>query len=100
MEIRITGHRIFAALILLAVFPASSPARDKVTPKYGFEAEVVEGERRTPDLFSKITQNQQTLNAVIYSRKNFNDFHEKESRSRPLYLEEIVKRKGGSDKKR
>jgi hypothetical protein len=52
-----------------------------------FEAEIIDGERKRPDLFLQIGTQKQTMEAVIYSRKDFNDFHKGDAGKRPSYID-------------
>lgn len=50
-----------------------------------FEAEIIEGERKTPTLFLQIGLEKPTMDAVLYQRKDFNDFHIVTKERRPSY---------------
>ena len=50
-----------------------------------FEAELIEGERKSPDLFLQLQSGTPNLDAIMFQRTNFNDFHNIEKRRRPLY---------------
>ncbi len=50
-----------------------------------FEAEVIEGERKTPNLFLQLEIDSPSLDSVMYKRRNFNDFHLVEVDRKPLY---------------
>ena len=50
-----------------------------------FEAEVIEGERKIPNLFLQMEIETPNLDAVMFRRKNFNDFHVVEVDRKPLY---------------
>jgi hypothetical protein len=52
-----------------------------------FDADVIEGEKSNPDLFIQLGNQQPSLQAVIYGRKNFNEFQQHESPWRPVYRE-------------
>lgn len=52
-----------------------------------FEADVIEGERKTPDLFIQLSMEKAKTESVIFDRKNFNDFHAIDSRKRSKYQE-------------
>jgi hypothetical protein len=56
-----------------------------------FEGDVIEGQRRRPDLFLQTETQNLTLDAILYLRKDFNDFHSVERLRRPGYFE---RRKG------
>ncbi|MBU6375281.1 MAG: hypothetical protein KGQ59_04745 [Bdellovibrionales bacterium] len=48
-----------------------------------FEADVIEGEKRRPDLFIQMESTPESLDSILYSRKDFNDFHEMDRKWRP-----------------
>lgn len=50
-----------------------------------FEAELIEGERKSPDLFLQLQSGTPNLDAILFQRTNFNDFHNVEKKRRPLY---------------
>ena len=50
-----------------------------------FEAEVIEGERKTPNLFLQLEMETPNLDTVMYQRKNFNDFFQVELERKPSY---------------
>jgi hypothetical protein len=50
-----------------------------------FEAELIEGERKSPDLFLQLQSGTPNLDAILFQRTNFNDFHNVEKHRRPLY---------------
>ncbi|HPI39966.1 MAG TPA: hypothetical protein PLJ21_04130 [Pseudobdellovibrionaceae bacterium] len=50
-----------------------------------FEAEIIEGERKTPTLFLQIGLEKPTMDTVLYQRKDFNDFHGVTKDRRPSY---------------
>ena len=52
-----------------------------------FEADVIEGEKKRPDIFVEMGNQKQTMDSVIYRRKDFNDFHRSDRRWRPAYIE-------------
>jgi hypothetical protein len=56
--------------------------KDEV-PLMDFEGDTIEGKRKAPDLFS-LTENQRlSPDAILFLRKDFNEFHDKESKQRP-----------------
>lgn len=65
-------------------------------PVLDFSADVIEGEKRKPDLFLQSGGAATSLDAVIYSREDFNDFHEKDSKWRPRVWRGSEKRKARS----
>ncbi len=57
-----------------------------------FEAEVIEGEKKAPELFLQLDTENTELGAVLYDRKTFNDFHANDRNRRPrLSSPKIVK---------
>ena len=48
-----------------------------------FEADVIEGEKKAPDLFLQMDTDAADLSAVLYDRSNFNDFHRMDRQYRP-----------------
>lgn len=50
-----------------------------------FETEVIEGQRKAPQLFLQMDVGTPDLDAVMYLRSNFNDFHAVERNRKPLY---------------
>ncbi len=60
--------------------------KSQANPKVlDFEADVIEGERKLPSLFLQMEIETPNLDAVIYRRKNFNEFHVLEVDRKPLY---------------
>lgn len=51
-----------------------------------FEADVVEGEKRRPDLFLQSNIEDLSLDNILYVRKDFNDFHSVDSKRRPRHF--------------
>ena len=51
-----------------------------------FEGEVIEGERRRPDLFLQISIDNIKFDSLIYSRDDFNDYLEVDRKSRTRFL--------------
>lgn len=65
---------------------ASPETTTESTPKViDFEAEIIEGERKTPTLFLQIGLEKPTMDTVLYQRKDFNDFHAVTKGRRPTY---------------
>src|SRR4051812_17504597 len=64
--------------------PAASPGKDNVLD---FEADLIQGERRRPDLFVQLGSEQQSMESVLYARKDFNDFHRVDKLWRPSFVE-------------
>lgn len=51
-----------------------------------FEGEVIEGERRRPDLFLQMSIDNVKFDSLIYQRDDFNDYLEVDRKSRTRYL--------------
>lgn len=51
-----------------------------------FEGEVIEGERRRPDLFLQISIDNVKFDSLIYNRDDFNDYLEVDRKSRTRFL--------------
>lgn len=50
-----------------------------------FEGDVIEGERKSPNLFLQMAVDTPNLDVLLYQRKDFNDFHNLEKNRRPIY---------------
>jgi hypothetical protein len=50
-----------------------------------FEADIIEGERKNPQLFLQLGSTTPDLNTVLYMREDFNDFHNIEKKRKPRY---------------
>jgi len=48
-----------------------------------FEGDVIEGQKKTPEIFLQTEVERPTLDTVLYQRRHFNDFHKNDSRQRP-----------------
>ena len=51
-----------------------------------FEGEVIEGERRRPDLFLQMSIDNVKFDSLIYNRDDFNDYLEVDRKSRTRFL--------------
>jgi hypothetical protein len=67
-----------------------APSKPKSTV-LDFEADVIEGEKRKPDLFIQMEGSIESMDSVLYSRDDFNDYHELDRKWRP----KIRRLKGG-----
>ncbi|MFL5813141.1 MAG: hypothetical protein ACJ763_06150 [Bdellovibrionia bacterium] len=87
-----------ALLAAVSIFPvhAADKAPQKRAPGpssriapsvLNFDADVIEGEKSNPDLFIQLGNQQPSLQAVIYGRKNFNEFQKHEAPWKPVYRE-------------
>lgn len=80
--------------------PSAAPAtpsnlKTELSPKKGkdnvgaildFEGEVIEGERRRPDLFLQISIDNVKFDSLIYNRDDFNDYLEVDRKSRNKFF--------------
>lgn len=51
-----------------------------------FEGEVIEGERKKPEVFLQVSTKELDFGSLVYLRKNFNDYLEMDRRSRTRYF--------------
>lgn len=65
---------------------SKKPAKDNVGAILDFEGEVIEGERRRPDLFLQISIDNIKFDSLIYNRDDFNDYLEVDRKSRTRFL--------------
>lgn len=70
-------------LVALSALPALAKEKDHVLD---FEGEVIEGERKRPDLFLQMTTTDLNNGDLIYIREDFNDFLEVDKNIRPQYF--------------
>ncbi|MBL7545483.1 MAG: hypothetical protein JNL11_16815 [Bdellovibrionaceae bacterium] len=61
-------------------------AKENVGAILDFEGEVIEGERRRPDLFLQISIDNIKFDSLIYNRDDFNDYLEVDRKSRTRFL--------------
>ncbi len=61
-------------------------AKDSVGAILDFEGEVIEGERRRPDLFLQISIDNVKFDSLIYNRDDFNDYLEVDRKSRNKFF--------------
>lgn len=64
----------------------SKKQKDNVGAILDFEGEVIEGERRRPDLFLQISIDNIKFDSLIYNRDDFNDYLEVDRKSRTRFL--------------
>lgn len=69
---------LFVGSVLVATaFGAEKPVLD-------FEADVIEGEKRKPDLFIQLEgRATNSMDSILYSRDDFNDYQEIDRKWRP-----------------
>lgn len=88
--------RIMALLALgLASVALGAEKRGNVID---FDADVIQGERRKPEIFIQVGKERTNLESVIYGRNDFNDFATVDRVWRPTYYE--VPRASGLREKR
>lgn len=63
----------------------SGARKNQVTTVLDFEAEIIEGERKMPSIFFQMEIDTPSLDAVMFRRKTFNDFHQMDLERRPAY---------------
>ena len=91
---------VIAALIALTASPALAqddtflPSAQPVAPPAAkapgsrpevldFEGDVIEGQKKAPELFLQLDVEKADLSSVLYDRRDFNDFHAVDSKRRP-----------------
>jgi hypothetical protein len=52
-----------------------------------FEGDVIEGQKKAPELFLQLDVEKADLSSVLYDRRDFNDFHTVDSKRRPKFSE-------------
>lgn len=60
-----------------------SPDKAEKSGVLNFEAELIEGQKKTPEIFLQTEVQKPSLESVLYQRKDFNDFHAVDSKLRP-----------------
>lgn len=100
-QLRMLFKRLGFAFLLVNLLPASPIAAPKKKspmekPKQevkakpntlDFEADVIEGQRKAPELFLQTEVQKPSLDSVLFQRKDFNDFHAADSIRRPRLAE-------------
>ncbi len=72
----------FLAILLLLAHSGLARAEEKAAV-LNFEGEVIEGQKKTPEIFLQTEVQKPSLESVLYQRKDFNDFHAVDSKQRP-----------------
>ena len=72
---------ILILIILCSPFAFSNETESNVL---NFEADVIEGERKNPNVFIQLDIGTPNLDTVLFQRSNFNDFHAQDKNRRPL----------------
>jgi hypothetical protein len=86
---------LLLSVSLLLVRSASAAGPDKAAKEkapersnvLNFDADVIQGERKRPDLFIQLGGATTNMEAVLYGRQNFNDFHAVDQVLRPSFYE-------------
>ena len=73
---------LLLALILMG--SVKSFANESEANVLNFEADVIEGERKNPNVFIQLDVGTPNLDTVLFQRSNFNDFHAQDKNRRPL----------------
>lgn len=82
---------ILAVLGMLALFPLPvgvteiSAAEGEPAVTLDFEGELIEGEKKGPDLLYQTENMQMQLDDILYTRSDFNDIHSSDSKKRPRF---------------
>lgn len=71
--------------LLFTIISFSASAEQKKPEVLDFEADVIEGQKKTLDLFLQLDVEKADLSSVLYDRSNFNDFHRADSNRRPKF---------------
>jgi hypothetical protein len=68
-----------------------------VNPKtIDFEGDVIEGQKKAPDLFLQVEDQKLNLDSVLYLRQDFNDFHAVDSKQRPRVADPTKSKSGAA----
>ena len=68
---------------ILMLIGSSVWAADKKSDVLDFDADVIEGQKKAPEIFLQTDVQKPALDTVLYQRRDFNDFHASDSRVRP-----------------
>lgn len=76
---------IVVALLFLGAVQAlaADPRPAKETNVLDFDADIIEGQKKAPDIFLQADVERPSIDTVLYQRRDFNDFHAMDSRLRP-----------------
>ena len=72
-------------LVFILLFASGVWAQNK-PQVLDFEGEVIEGERKRPDLFLQLSSKDLNSDSLLFIRKNFNDFLEVDHKTRNRYF--------------
>ena len=73
----------FMPPVILGAEKPTAPSATTKPPVINFEAELIEGKRKNPDLFLQTSGGLAQIDGVIYLRQNFNDYHALDRKRRP-----------------
>jgi|GEM_PF-6518014 len=71
------------ALLLLSLQNSSWADNKDKTAVLNFEGEVIEGQKKTPEIFLQTEVDKPSIETILYQRKDFNEFHLIDSKHRP-----------------
>ena len=83
----------FWLVMVITAAHANPPEQGSKTPVLDFEADLIQAERKKPDIFTQLASEQQTLDGVMFRRKDFNDFHRVDKNWRPGFVDLRGKKK-------
>ena len=76
---------LLALLLALPAWAQNTANKGAKSNVLDFEGEVIEGEKRRPDLFMQTNTQDLTLDNILYQRNDFNDFLSVEAKRRPRH---------------
>lgn len=80
------GARFLIILVVLTIAaPNASAAEGEPAVTLDFEGELIEGEKKGPDLLYQTENMQMQLDDILYTRNDFNDVHSSDSKKRPRF---------------
>lgn len=87
-DLSLPGGKTSTSTVVKSTLGDSKKGKDKdnVGAILDFEGEVIEGERRRPDLFLQISIDNIKFDSLIYNRDDFNDYLEVDRKSRTRFL--------------
>lgn len=73
----------FLLMLVLFLLTPLLQAKENVID---FEGEVIEGERKRPELYLQLSNVDMDMGEIIYLRENFNDYLESDKYMKPRYF--------------
>jgi len=58
-----------------------------------FESDIIEGDKKAPDFFLQMESDVGEFTPILYDRKDFNDFHRQDLKSRPMLKNQPIQRR-------